>query len=82
MNQSKKEPIKQVKSWVILGIIIILSVPWYFPTGSYEPLFFGVPYWAFIVIGVSFILSAFINYVIKYQWNLIEDEEEQAKEDE
>lgn len=80
MNRPKKEPIKNPKVWVIIGILIALITPWYFPAGSYHPLIFGVPYWAWIIIAASLLLSAFLSYVLKYQWQLEEDiEEEEGK---
>lgn len=75
MSSPKKEPIKNVKLWIVFGIIIILSTPWYMPAGSFQPLFFGIPYWALIMIIVSLVLSAFITYVIKFHWNIVEDDE-------
>jgi hypothetical protein len=79
MSNQKKEPIKNRKIWIILGVITLLIVPWYLPTGSYKPLIFGIPYWALIVIVMSLILSAFLSYVIKHEWQIEEDDEEQVK---
>lgn len=78
MSRPKKEPIKNGKLWIVFGILFILINPWYFPTGSYKPLFLGIPYWAFIIIGASLFLSVFLTYVLKYQWQLEEDEEEKG----
>ncbi|MFC7062403.1 hypothetical protein [Halobacillus seohaensis] len=79
MNKTKKEPIKNGKLWIILGIIFALITPWYFPAGSYKPLFWGIPYWAFIIIGASILLSAYLTYILKYEWQL-EEENEEAEE--
>jgi hypothetical protein len=79
MSKPRKEPIKNVKLWIVFGMIFALLNPWYFPTGSYEPLIWGIPYWALIIIGVSLALSAFLTYVLKYEWQL-EEEDEQTKE--
>ncbi|UOR13557.1 hypothetical protein [Halobacillus amylolyticus] len=81
MSKPKKEPIKNGKLWIVFGILFVLINPWYFPTGSYQPLFLGIPYWALIIIGASMLLSAFLTYVLKYQWHLEEDEEEQEKKE-
>nr|WP_239534139.1 hypothetical protein [Thalassobacillus pellis] len=59
-----------------MGILFVLINPWYFPAGSYQPLFWGIPYWAFIIIGASLLLSAFLSYILKYHWDLAEEEEE------
>ncbi|AQS55976.1 MAG: hypothetical protein LOD88_13655 [Novibacillus thermophilus] len=81
MNKPIKEPIKNVKIWMVLGLIFLLSVPWYFPQGSYQPLIFGIPYWALFIIAVSIALSAFLTYVLKYEWHM-EEEASHVKEDE
>ncbi|UOQ44193.1 hypothetical protein MUN89_20435 [Halobacillus salinarum] len=79
MNKPKKEPVKNGKIWIVFGLLLAVITPWYFPTGSYKPLIFGIPYWAFIIIGGSFLLSAFVTYVLKNHWQLEEDDEEEAK---
>src|SRR5699024_11373563 len=56
-----KEPIKSWKLLVVLGILFFLAVPWYLPVGSYEPIIFGIPYWAWIVLFVSIAISATID---------------------
>ncbi len=76
MEKKRKEPIKKPGIWIGIGIILLLLVPWYLPAGSYEPLIFGFPYWALIVIGMSIVLSAFLSYVIKYHWHIEEESEE------
>ncbi|SEQ70852.1 hypothetical protein [Piscibacillus halophilus] len=75
----KKEPIKNRKLWITFGILFILSVPWYFPTGSYDPIILGVPYWAWIIILVSLAFSVTITYAIKNLW--ISDETLNEEED-
>jgi uncharacterized membrane protein len=81
MNKTKKEPIKNGKLWIIFGVIFLLSVPWYLPAGSYQPLVLGMPYWALIVIIMSVVLSSFLTYVIKHHWQL-DEEDEHTKEEE
>lgn len=82
MKKPTKEPIKNVKIWIVLGLIFLLCVPWYFPQGSYKPLIFGIPYWALFIIAVSIALSAFLTYVLKYEWHMDEEEASRVKEDE
>lgn len=48
--------------------IVALTVPWYLPQGSYEPIIFGFPYWALISIFMSIVLAVFMSWVIKTQW--------------
>lgn len=82
MKKPTKEPIKNVKIWIVLGLIFLLCVPWYFPQGSYKPLIFGIPYWALFIIAASIALSAFLTYVLKYEWHMEEEEASRVKEDE
>lgn len=70
----KKEPVKHFKIWVILLILYVLSVPWYLPKGTYLPIVFGIPYWAWIVLGVSLAISITLTYVIKHYWQLSDEE--------
>ncbi|MDQ0158152.1 hypothetical protein [Alkalibacillus salilacus] len=64
----KKEPIKNVKLWIVLGILFLASVPWYLPAGSYEPIILGIPYWGWIVLIVSVAISATLTYAINKLW--------------
>ncbi|MDY0393495.1 hypothetical protein ACFSMW_17990 [Virgibacillus halophilus] len=73
--KQKKEPIKNWKIWVVLVGLFVLSVPWYLPTGSYEPLIFGVPYWAWIIIGISLIISAALSYILRNCWHMTDEDE-------
>lgn len=70
----KKEPIKHKKIWIVLLILYVLSVPWYLPKGTYLPIVFGIPYWAWIVLGVSLAISITLTYVIKHYWQLSDEE--------
>lgn len=79
--KEKKEPIKNWKIWVVLGVLFALSVPWYLPAGSYEPMIFGVPYWAYIIMGVSMAISITLSYVLKNHWQMTDEEEQEMGED-
>ena len=78
-NKSIKEPIRKKWIWIVLVLIVIGNVPWYLPVGTYEPLIFGFPYWAWIIVGFSLLLSGFLSWTTLKQWNIVEDEEEEAK---
>lgn len=75
----KKEPIKHKKIWIVLIVLYVLSVPWYLPKGTYTPIILGIPYWGWIVLGVSLAISITLTYVIKNYWHL-SDEENKDKE--
>jgi len=76
----KKEPIKHKKIWIVLIVLYVLSVPWYLPKGTYAPIILGIPYWGWIVLGVSLAISITLTYVIKNYWQLT-NEENEDKED-
>lgn len=70
-----KEPIKNWKIWIVLIVLYIMSVPWYFPEGSYNPIILGVPYWAIIIMGVSLAISITLTYILKNCWQMADEEE-------
>jgi len=74
-----KEPIRKKWIWIALLLIVIGNVPGYLPVGSYEPLIFGVPYWALIILAFSLILCGFLSWVTLKEWDIVEDEEEAEK---
>ncbi|GAB3056384.1 hypothetical protein ACFOU0_02495 [Salinicoccus sesuvii] len=74
MKQKTREPIRNYKIWLGFLIIFILLTPWYFPSGGAPMLIYGVPIWALIIVGATITLSLYITYVIRYHWD-IEDEE-------
>ncbi|MCC4722920.1 hypothetical protein [Salinicoccus sp. RF5] len=79
MKQKTREPITNYRIWIGFLIIFILLNPWYFPSGD-PVLVYGVPLWALVIMGVTVVLSLYITYVIRYHWE-IEDEEESGKEE-
>ncbi|MCP3026547.1 hypothetical protein [Halobacillus sp. A5] len=78
MNKATKEPIKNVKVWIILGVLFAMINPWYFPQSFEEILIYGIPLWAVVIIIASLLLSAYLSYVLKYHW-VIEEEQEEAE---
>lgn len=70
-----KEPIRKKWIWIVLALILLAGVPWYLPTGTIEPLILGFPYWAFISIVFSVVLSAYLSWLCLTQWHIVEDEE-------
>lgn len=72
--KKRREPITTLWIWVVFAVLFALINPWYFPDGDYQPLIWGVPYWAWIIIAASLALSGFLHYVLVYHWQ-IEDTE-------
>lgn len=54
---------------VVFFCIVSLTVPWYLPKDSYEPIIFGFPYWTLITLFMSIVLAAFMSWVIHTQWH-------------
>lgn len=80
MNGKKvKEPIRKPWIWIVLVIIVMAGVPWYLPRGTFKPIILGFPYWAAISVIMSIALAAYITYLCKNEWNILEDEEELQK---
>ncbi|ARI75603.1 hypothetical protein [Halobacillus mangrovi] len=79
MNQTRKEPIKNGKLWIVFGVLFAMITPWYFPESFGEILIYGIPLWAVIIIIGSMLLSAFLSYVLKYHW-MLEEEKEEAEQ--
>ncbi|WP_181346848.1 hypothetical protein [Thalassobacillus sp. CUG 92003] len=76
MSQTRKEPIKNGKLWIVFGVLLALITPWYFPSSFGDILIYGIPLWAIIIIAASLLLSAFLSYVIKFHWHMEEEQEE------
>lgn len=73
--KEKREPIKNWKIWIVLIILYVFSVHWYFHTGSFNPIIFGVPYWAIIIMGISLAISITLTLILKYCWNMADEDE-------
>ncbi|MFC3419091.1 hypothetical protein ACFOLA_06325 [Salinicoccus hispanicus] len=79
MEQKTREPIRNYKIWLGFLIIFILLTPWYFPSAEEPVLIYGVPLWALVIIGVTVLLSLYITYVIRYHWDIEDEESEEEK---
>ena len=70
MKPQVKEPIRHAWLWVVFIIIMVFSVPWYFPVGSIYPIIFGFPYWAAVAVVMSVVMSGFLTYMITNYWSM------------
>lgn len=61
MHSSSKEPAKNPIFWALWLLLIVLSVPWYFPPGTYEPIVVGLPLWVLTIVIVSVLYAVFIT---------------------
>ena len=75
MKRKSKEPVKSPLVWIVFVAVFAAINPWYFPAGSFEPLIWGVPYWAWIIFAASLALSVFVTWVVCCQWDMGADED-------
>ncbi|WP_347551284.1 hypothetical protein ABFG93_05405 [Pseudalkalibacillus hwajinpoensis] len=74
-----KEPIKKKWIWVLLVLLMLAIVPWYFPGKAVHPIIFGFPFWAFISLIFSLVLSGYLSWLCMHEWNVVEEIEESEK---
>lgn len=70
MASPRKEPIRTPWIWVVFGVLFVLINPWYFPASFSQPLFWGIPAWAVVIVGASLALSGFCHYVLAHHWQV------------
>ncbi|GAA4942990.1 hypothetical protein EV188_104244 [Actinomycetospora succinea] len=75
-----REPIRTPWLWVAIGVVVLVGVPWYLPTGAIEPLVGGIPFWLLISVGATLAFSALTCWACLRDWNLAEPAEEAARE--
>jgi hypothetical protein len=74
-----REPIRNPWLWTGIGVVVLVGVPWYLPTGAIEPLVGGIPFWLLISIGATLAFSALTCWACLRDWNLAEPAEEAAR---
>ena len=62
--------------WIAIGVLFVLSVPWYRETGSPVALWFGLPDWVAVAIG-CYVGVAVLNAAA---WLLVDVPEEDDTE--
>lgn len=78
-RDSIREPIHTPWIWVAITAVVLAGVPFYFPEGAIDPIWFGIPYWLVIVIVASVAMSAVISVVCLRCWSLAEPQETAAE---
>jgi hypothetical protein len=78
-NRPVKEPVRKPWIWVVMAFIILAAIPWYLPSGSVEPIVFGVPYWAVISLFFSLVLCGYLCFLCLFEWDVVEEEEERER---
>ncbi|MEM1623902.1 MAG: hypothetical protein QW543_07235 [Sulfolobales archaeon] len=62
-----KEPAKNPLFWILWLLLIAVSVPWYFPPKTYEPIVAGLPLWSLVVL-VTIVLCAVLATLSAYMF--------------
>lgn len=75
-----REPVKRPLLWVLVGVMILMGIPWYVPTGTIEPLVLGLPAWFWVSVLSAVGLSATVCWACLTQWRL-EDADDTATRD-
>ena len=55
--------------WIVIGLLFVLSVPWYLPSASSVTLWFGLPYWVIISLTSSCAIAIFTAWVVTRYWS-------------
>lgn len=54
--------------WAVYLVLFAFSIPWYIPEFDPVPVWFGVPFWVVICLGVCLAIACFTAFVIQRFW--------------
>ncbi|WP_457809031.1 hypothetical protein [Kushneria sp. EE4] len=74
MKPAMSEPVRKRRVWIGFIVLFVLINPWYFASDAGSTLVMGIPLWALTILGASLLLSVFITWTIKTQWQTDSDE--------
>ena len=59
-----------IPTWLKIALVVVplLSVPWFFATGSIDPIIFGMPLWAFSTVALSTLFAALVSLTFLFYW--------------
>lgn len=58
----------RIATWVAYVVLLVLSVPWYFPAGSGRPIVFGFPLWCFVSLACYVLVAALTVWRMDALW--------------
>jgi hypothetical protein len=61
---------------LLVGALLVLSVPWYFPAGDGSPFVFGFPLWALVSLGCYAAIAALVAWRLPRIWRAAPLDEE------
>jgi len=62
-------------TWWAYTLLLVLSVPWYFPAGGAEPIIFGFPLWCLVSLGAYVAVALLTVWRIDALWEADERED-------
>lgn len=62
------KPPNRTWTWIVLLILLVLSIPWYWPEDRIRPFIVGMPLWAFVSLVTSLLFAAVTAWVILRGW--------------
>lgn len=68
VRREYREPAKNPLFWILWALLILLSVPWYFPPKTYEPMVGGLPLWVVVIMIVSMVYAVFVTVSAYVFW--------------
>jgi hypothetical protein len=68
LGSGRREPAKSSLFWILWALLILLSVPWYFPPKTYEPMVGGLPLWVVVIIVVTVAYAIFTTVSAYLFW--------------
>lgn len=74
MKPRMSEPVRKRRVWIGFIVLFVLINPWYFASDAGSTLVLGIPVWALTILGASLLLSVFITWTIRTQWQTDSDE--------
>ena len=65
-----KEPPPSFRAWhlLVLGLLLVISIPWYWKGEGVEPVLLGMPAWAFFSYALSALFACCTAWFILYRW--------------
>ena len=72
-EQSRPGTSRRLASLIV--VLLVLSVPWYFPAGDGRPFVFSVPLWCFVSLGCYVAIAAIVAARLPRLWDETNAEE-------
>lgn len=78
-TRKAREPVRKPWIWAVLVFVMLAAIPRYLPKGTMGFVLLGIPYWMFISVAFTLLMSAYISWLCFTQWDVVEAEEESGR---